>query len=141
MPGSPLDPKYQGATQWSRDGKQVGITSAIGSRGFQRLWVDPVTDLPLSIEIYDAKKKLIVTARHVGQEPIELASGRRRPSIASEIYVRHLASETEARLTLTGLKDTGVSEKAFDLSTHNALNDGTERSDLQRLTSTRHAAE
>lgn len=113
----PLDARAPGATQWSKDGSQVGITSAIGTRGFQRVWVDPRTDMPTSVEIFDAQKKLVITAKHTGEEPIELASGRYRPPIASQITVMHWASKTEARLTLTGIKDSGVSDKAFDLKT------------------------
>jgi hypothetical protein len=79
--------------------------------------MDPQTDLPLSIEIFDPQKKLVLTARHVGQEPIELASGRYRPPIAAQITVEHHASKTQARLSLTGVKDSGVSDKAFELNT------------------------
>lgn len=113
----PMDPKAPGATQWSRDRSQVGITTAIGARGFQRVWVDPRTDMPVSIEVFDSAKKLVVIAKHSGEEPIELASGRYRPPIAAQIVVTHIASKTEARLSLTGIKDSGVSEKAFQLPT------------------------
>lgn len=113
----PLDPAAAGATQWSKDANRIGITVALGRRGFQRIWVDPATDMPTSIEIFDPQKKLVLTARHTGQEPIELASGRYRPPIAAQITVEHYASKTQARLSLTGIKDSGVSDKAFDLST------------------------
>lgn len=113
----PLDPAGAGATQWSKDGKRIGITSALGTRGFERIWVNPATDMPISIEIFDPQKKLVLTAKHEGEEPIELASGRFRPPIAAQITVEHHASKTQARLTLTGIKDSGVSDRAFDLNT------------------------
>lgn len=121
----PLDPDAPGATQWSRDGARIGVTTALttgpgsgaASRGFQRIWINPSDDMPVSIEIYDPQKKLILTATHTGQEPIELETGRYRPPMAAQILVDHLPSKTQARLTLTGLKDSGVSSKAFDLTT------------------------
>jgi hypothetical protein len=111
----PLDVNYPGATQWTMDGSQLGLTSAIGSRGFQRLWVDPTTYLPISIEVYDAQRRPVLTAQHSGQEPFELANGAGRPPITSRITVDHIESKTQARITLSGAKDTGVSEKAFIL--------------------------
>ncbi len=111
----PIDAQAPGATQWSKNGRLLGITSVLPSGGLQRVWVDPDTDEPESIEVFDASRRLVVAARHEGKTSVELASGRFRPPIAERITVRHAGSNTEVRLALSGVKDSGVSDRAFEL--------------------------
>jgi hypothetical protein len=117
----PINTVAPGATQWSADGKQLGVTSALENRGFQRIWMDPATLTPQEIEIFDINRRLVMTASHEGSEPVEIT--RKLPSpagpaprVPGRVFVNHFDSGTEVRLTLTGVKDGPISERAFDLA-------------------------
>ena len=116
----PINTVAPGATQWSRDGKQLGVTSALENRGFQRIWMDPLTYTPAEIEIFDSQRKLVLTAAHEGSVVVELTRKPSAPLVATprvpgRVFVTHYDSGTEVRLTLTGAKDGPISDKAFDL--------------------------
>ena len=117
----PLDASASGATQWSADGKQLGVTTALGTRGYLRLWLDPVTLDVQEVEIFNTKRELVLTARHEGSQSVEitrdLPPGTKvaRIRISERVYVTHYESKTEVRMTLSGVKDGPVSDKAFDL--------------------------
>lgn len=113
---TPLDPKAPGATQWSNDGTQIGITTMTESGGYQRLWLDRNSLLPVSMELFGPRpgRKLLLTADYEGTERVDLYDGSRRPLVRSRIYINDLVSKTKARMTLTGLRDHGVTDKAFD---------------------------
>ena len=120
-----MDVAAKGATQWSDDGKLVGITAPIGDRGFQRTWVDPKTMRPSTIEIFDKNREKVLVAEHTGEEPVEFfrdlpGAAFAHVRVPSRIEITHLERdghpETKARLTLTGVRDGPITEKAFDLS-------------------------
>ena len=120
-----MDVSAKGATQWSEDGKLVGITTPIGDRGFQRTWVDPKSMRPATIEIFDRYREKVLVAEHTGEEPVEFTRDLPGAAFAhvrvpSRIEITHLERdghpETKARLTLTGVRDGPITEKAFDLS-------------------------
>lgn len=116
----PMDISAKGATQWSDDGRLLGISGPIGDRGFQRAWVDPVTFVPKIIEIFDRNRDKVLVAEHEGDEPVEFTrsiqgaqlEGVRMPS---RILITHLETQTTARLTLTGVRDGPITDRAFDL--------------------------
>lgn len=117
----PLDASAPGATQWSADGQQLGVTTALGTRGTLRLWLEPTSLDVQEVEIFNTKRELELTARHEGSQSVEitrdLPPGTKvaRIRISERVYVWHYESKTEVRLTLSGVKDGPVSDKAFDL--------------------------
>lgn len=116
----PLDPRAGGQLQWSRDGEQLGVVTRSAS-GRQRLWLDPKTLIPRTIELYDAKGKLSLVSEHEGQENVEITRTGipelvgARPRVPARVYCRHETSGTDIRLTLTGVKEGPISDKAFQL--------------------------
>lgn len=120
----PLDPAARVQLQWSRDGTLLGIVTRLGTgttSGSQRLWVDPKTLIPKTIELYDPKGKLALVGEHEGQENIEVTRTGipelvgARPRVPARILCRHIDSASEIRLTLTGVKDGPITDKAFML--------------------------
>jgi hypothetical protein len=117
-----MDVTVRGATQWSDDGRQLGISSPIGDRGFQRVWVEPSTMLVHTIEIFDRQRNPVLVSEHTGTEFVEIT--RDIPGLKvgqvrmpSRVEITHLETKAKVRVTLTGVKDGPVSEKAFDLPT------------------------
>lgn len=127
---TPLDLKAPGRTQWSRDGKRLGIVvplerhaaaegTSAGSTGLKRIWVDPRTMAPQSIELFDAQRQLVLRAVHTGQERVQITrtgvpgSGQARPPIAAQITCTHPASGASVRITLSDAKDAPISPIAF----------------------------
>lgn len=116
----PLDPAAKGATQWSNDRKLVGVTSPIGDRGFQRLWIEPGTLRPTMVEVFDRDREKILVAEHEGEERVEIlrdvpGASMLRVFMPSRVHITHLPTDTRARLTLSGVKDGPITDKAFDL--------------------------
>jgi hypothetical protein len=124
---TPIDPKLKGATQWSRDGTRLGIVSpltlpgdAVGKpTGLQRVWVDPKTMVPTSIELFDVKRQLVLRADHEGEERVVITRTGvpggvgARPQIPARITCQHVESGSEIRISLSDAKDGPISEKAF----------------------------
>lgn len=118
----PINVSGTGATQWSEDGKQVGITSTLGNRGFQRIWLDPESLTPQEIELFSKDRQLIARAVHEGVEYVEItrkelpqALGAERARMPSRVFITHFESGTEVRITLTGVKDGRIVDAAFNL--------------------------
>lgn len=115
---TPLDPALPGATQWSDDGTQIGVTTPIGRRGVQRVWINPTTFLPKTVEVFDEKRQLVLIADHEDVESVEQTRGGVvTPQVSARVNVFHIESQTEARITITGARDGPISDKAFDLKT------------------------
>lgn len=116
-----MDVSVRGATQWSDDGKLLGISAPIGDRGFQRTWVEPKTMRVVMVEIFDRNRDKVVVADHTGDEPVEFTRDIPGAAFAhvrmpSRVEILHVETQTRARLTLTGVRDGPITEKAFDLS-------------------------
>lgn len=116
----PMDVAARGATQWSVDGALLGVTTPVENRGFQRVWVDPDTFRPRTIEIFDLQRSKVLVAEHEGQERVELQRDIPGASLArvlmpSRVLVTHIPTDTTARITLTDCRDGPISDKAFDL--------------------------
>ena len=122
---SELDVNAAGVTQWSADGTQVGVTTPLGARGWQRMWLDAETFEVREVEIFGRDRALVLSAVHEdgpeGPEYVEFTrdvAGARQShaSMPSRVYITHVPTGTEARLTISGVKDGPISDKAFDLS-------------------------
>lgn len=118
----PLNPESRAQMQWSRDGKLLGVVTRLdGKSGFQRLWLEPQTYVPRTIELYDKRARLVLVGEHEGQENVQITRTGveglvgARPRVPSRVYCRHIESRTDIRLTLTGVRDGPISDKAFDL--------------------------
>lgn len=122
----PLDPKVRGGqTQWSRDGLRLGLISPLqaGSpdAGLQRIWVDPDTMVPYTVELFDARRRFVLIAEHEGDERVQITrtgvpgSKGERPRIPARITVKHFETKTEIRVSLSDAKDGPISDKAFVL--------------------------
>lgn len=105
----------EGATQWSRDGRLLGLTSRRAGGGFERVWVEPETMAPRMWELFDADERLVMVSELEGEMPVDVqGSGGLRPRMASRVTATHVESGTRIRLSLAGGRDTPVPE-AFEL--------------------------
>lgn len=120
----PIEASAPGKLQWSRDGSLLGIVTRLGTArtdGSQRVWADPKTLVPRTIELYDAKGRLVLVGEHEGLENVQITRTGipeligARPRVPARVYCRHTESGSDIRLTLTGVKDGPISDKAFDL--------------------------
>lgn len=131
----PLDPAARGVTQWAsnqpKDGSPPSLmvlapvgTPGTAAAGWVRLTLDAKSMMPRSIDLMDAKQKLILTARHEGEEQVEITRSDAKGTIgagalvpmAGRVYAHHFESGTDFRLTLTGASDKVTSQKAFELA-------------------------
>lgn len=118
---TPIDPSLKGVTQWSRDQTRLGIVSPLKQGGLQRIWLEPKTMVPTSIELFDAKRRLVLTATHEGDERVEMTrtgvpgSVGERPRIPARVTCIHHESKSEIRISLSDARDGPISDKAFKL--------------------------
>lgn len=96
-----LDIHAEGATQWSADGRRLGITTRLSERAILRLWVDPATQRAEKAEWFDAQQRPLLIAEMTGQEPVEHTGAGARPMIPARLSVSHPATETYIRLDLS----------------------------------------
>jgi hypothetical protein len=117
---TPMDPEAWGATQWSDDGERLGITTGMEGGGRQRVWVDPANYRPIKIELYDAAGKPSVIAHMEGDERVEVAAGSTRggmPWIPKSVTIYVPGTDATIRMSMSGAKNEGVNDKAFDFDT------------------------
>ena len=118
---TPMDVGAAGATQWSSDGLRLGIVTPLEGGGRQRVWVDPDNFSPVKSELYDAAGGLAFVVQMSGDERVEVATGSVRggsPWIPKSYSVfRPGEMEPVARISLSGAKNSGVSDKAFEFET------------------------
>lgn len=130
----PLDPAGRGVTHWASNQPKDGsppslmvlapVGTGTAAAGWVRLTLDAKSMMPRSIDLMDAKQKLILTARHEGEEQVEITRSDAKGTIgagalvpiAGRVYAHHFESGTDFRLTLTGASDKVTSQKAFDLA-------------------------
>lgn len=102
-------PEEGGVTQWSGDGKLIGVSTPIGrgrGMGRQRVWIDPRTDLPVKVELYDADGRLALVADLIEHDSVRLFNeGTLSPQMATKIDIRQLAQDTRLILFLSGMQD------------------------------------
>ncbi|MFN7022626.1 MAG: hypothetical protein ACK4WH_15055 [Phycisphaerales bacterium] len=120
----PLDQTGPAKLQWSRDGALLGIVTRLeGARGggSQRLWVEPATLIPRTIELYNRTGRLVLVGEHEGLENVQITRTGipeligARPRVPARVQCFHADSGSDIRLTLSGAKDGPISDKAFSL--------------------------
>jgi hypothetical protein len=103
-----------GTTAWSKDGRFIEVRVPI-KEGVQVIQLDPETYLPWTITLLDRRGAEVISAVHENFDRVDIANyGGLRPKVAGRITATHRASETEIKLDLAGMKNSGVSPKAFD---------------------------
>lgn len=106
-----------GMTQWSDDGRLLGVTTRIRGGGYQRLWLDPERLEAEKIELFDAGQHPIVIADLEMYDYIPISGiGGGGPRVAKRIHVLDVPSGTEVRLTLDAPEEgtRRVSDDAFN---------------------------
>ncbi len=123
----PVDPaKPMGATQWSKDGTQLGITVRRGGggggkdSGLMRVWVDPATLEASKVELFDATKKLVLVSDLREYQHVDLRNrGGNAPRVASRVLIAGPEdgplNGSELRMSLEGIEDNRVTDDAFKL--------------------------
>lgn len=94
-----------GQTQWSADGKRVGIVNMLDNGGRERVWVDPKTYLPSSIEIFNAKGELEITSTLSEPDGVTISGMGERPTLNRKIEVKSAAGDAWISLTLSDMED------------------------------------
>lgn len=119
---TPLDGRG-GAAQWSRDGTLLGVTTRTGAgegAGYQRVWVDPSSYEARKVELFDAAKRVVLIADLDRYAHVLLrGTGMVSPRVAGRVLVYEPGTETEIRLSLSGMEDGAerMSPGAFDFET------------------------
>lgn len=113
-----------GGTQWSADGKLLGIAAELsnveaqggGVTGFVRVWVDPADSLPRKVELFDAQRRLIISSEHTDAASVTMHDQPVGPMLATRIVVTHVPSGAVLDMSLADATDghKRLSEKAFD---------------------------
>ncbi|MBC7834740.1 MAG: hypothetical protein H7Y88_06525 [Phycisphaerales bacterium] len=114
-----------GQTQWSSDGRLLGLTAAAREGGLQRVWVNPETFEPVKVELYEAgeqgdspsRVQLVVVADLAGYEYVQIRGiGGGGPRVATRAAVSHTKTGTDLRLDLSEMEDGfgRMDERAFD---------------------------
>jgi outer membrane lipoprotein-sorting protein len=105
-----------GATQWSNDGRLLGIITPMegGRGGRQRVWVQPETYRPVKFEWYDASGRPVAAADVSGTTPIDIRSGPGRGAMLPRtIVATDLRSGTSLRLDVSGAGVERIDPDAF----------------------------
>ncbi|HYE03031.1 MAG TPA: hypothetical protein VD963_07325 [Phycisphaerales bacterium] len=108
----------EGRTQWSSDGRLLGLSSRTEAGGLQRVWADPDSLEPRKIELYGPDGRLTVVADLEGYQHLPIrgigGGGPRLPRlVAASIPV----TGTDLRLSLARPEGNAarISRDAFDL--------------------------
>ncbi|MFN0010990.1 MAG: hypothetical protein ACKVS8_05025 [Phycisphaerales bacterium] len=104
-------PEKIGTAEWTADGKQVILTSAIegdakGTR--QRVWMDPQKLFATRVQLVGPSGKPEISAELSEEQFVTVKNGTgAMPAVAGKVFVSHPASNTEIRLFLEGLEAGG----------------------------------
>lgn len=116
---TPIDAAAPGGTQWSRDGRWLGISTRIDADGsVQRVWVEPENFRPRKVELFDAAGNAAVVAELTGEERVSVPPGSVRggsPWIPAYITIYVQDTDATVRVKLSSAQNSGVSDKAFVL--------------------------
>lgn len=110
------DPPEPGATQWSSDGRLLGVTTRIRNNGYQRMWLDPASYEPQKIELFNAARELVLLADLESYTHAEVRDLSVGPRIATRVNVLDPVSGVEVRLTMDSPSDGvgRINADAFD---------------------------
>lgn len=118
----PFDPETPGGTQWSTNGRLLGITSRPGAgEPTRRVWCDPDTLLPVQVELFEpgasARPAALLVSRLSEPVPVVTPGMSIGPSRPRRVIVADQARDGpafEIELTLENLDQTRVSDRALD---------------------------
>ncbi|CAN5867850.1 hypothetical protein BH11PLA1_BH11PLA1_10620 [soil metagenome] len=104
-----------GGTQWSSDGMDLGVTSALPGGGYVRVWLDPDTFRTRRIELIDRDRRMTLRAVFTGTASLQMRDQPIGPAWAERIVISHLASGSTLDLSIFKPTDGAgrISEKAF----------------------------
>lgn len=98
-------PATGGQAQVSADGTRVGIVTTLDNGGRQRIWVDPRTYLPLSVELFNANGDLEIVSRLGEPDGVDITGVGSRPLMNQRIEVTTAAGDAQITLRLSELQD------------------------------------
>ena len=110
----------EGQTQLSADGKRVGIVTQLDGGARQRIWVDPATYVPISIELYNAAGECEILAQLRDPDGVELQGTAFKPRVNKHVEITHQASGSLITLDLSEMQD-GVGRMVPDAFDPQAL--------------------
>lgn len=116
------DQAVDAATQWSLDGRLLGVTTRVGGSGgagsgLLRLWLDPASLEPAKAEVFDEQKRLVMVADLTEYQYVRVTGiGGGGPRMPGRISAWHAPSQTLIKLDLADLQDGAekISPSAFD---------------------------
>src|SRR5690606_9960451 len=117
---APLPEGNVGATQWSSDGRLLGLTARIastgaGEGGVRRTWVDPETLVAQRIEGFDAEERLQLVSELSGAGRVTLTRDfGARPRLPKRVIIRHIPSQAHLELGIGAMRDGPIDPDAFD---------------------------
>jgi hypothetical protein len=117
LPVPAADEPAAGATQWSEDGRWLGVTTRTDSDGYQRLWLDPTTLEPAKVELFSPDRVLVVVADLGDYRHVRITGyGGVGPRVPARLVALHQPSGTVIRLDLSAIEDGSgkVSPAAFE---------------------------
>lgn len=109
-----------GATQWSADGRRLGVTTRTAAGGYQRLWLDEATCEPAKVELFGEDRRLVIVADLSEFRYVSIVGfGGVGPRLPGVIVAMHYPSGTLIRLDLSDIQDGAarIHKEAFDFET------------------------
>lgn len=110
-------PPAGGRTEWSKDGALVGVTTPIARGGLQRVWVDPATLLPQSVELFGprppnpdpskpaAPRPFVGKSELADYRGVELRNLPAWPLAPGRVRLLPAGTDAELRLVLADMTD------------------------------------
>jgi hypothetical protein len=119
---APLPEGGVGATQWSANGRLLGLTVRLdreegGSGGLRRTWVDPETFVARRVEVFDAGRRVQFISELEGEGRVSLSeSTGARPRLPERVTITHVPSGSLLTLGIGAMRDGPVEPEAFDFA-------------------------
>ncbi|MFT3686153.1 MAG: hypothetical protein QM783_14735 [Phycisphaerales bacterium] len=98
-------PMTGGQTQVSADKTKLGIVTQLDNGGRQRIWVDPKTYLPSTIELFNAKGDLEIVSKLAEPDGVDVSGQGLRPVMNQKIEITTAAGDARITLGLSQLGD------------------------------------
>lgn len=111
-------PVEAGGTQWSADGRLLGLACPLAGGKSLRTWVNPDDYEPRMVELFGDNGRVEVVAELPASDFVLLSnSGRMGPKVAKRARVSHLTSGSLLTLDLDDLSDGAgrIKDEAFNL--------------------------
>ncbi len=118
---TPIDIHAEGGTQWSADGRRLGITTRLNERTLLRLWIDPHDQRPVKAEWFDEAHQPLLVAEMTGTERVEFSGAGERPIIPARISASHVPTGAFIRLDLSSAQSGRFARIADDAFRFEAL--------------------